>query len=358
MVPRFAARFARVLFVSASLPLAVSAQSATPASTQAAKKPITVADYGRWRNIEGAEISPDGKWVAYALRHSNTLPVDSKPTLHLVNLDSSQQVEVPNAHTPTFSSDSRWIAYQVDSVPARGGRGGNAPPPTTPDSSAAAPAAPGAPGAATPGQTAGRGGPGSLPPRMELRELASGRTQSWQRMQSGDFNTTATHLVLRRRAAGGAGRGAGPAPAPAPAGPNAARGTDVVVHELASGRSLFLGSVGDISFNRQGDLLAYTVDAQVRDGNGLFLIDLRSGRTHVLDNDTLQYNRLSWSDDGSRVAVLKGLAVDKMRERANVLIALSNLRSLLDDPEVTPARLEPSTAAGFPTRFVVSERAP
>jgi hypothetical protein len=146
---------------------------------------------------------------------------------------------------------------------------------------------------------------------MELRELATGRTQSWQRMQSGDFNANATHLILRRRAAaGGGGRGTGApaspaAPAAAAAGPNAARGTDAVVHELASGRSLFLGSVGDISFNRQGDLLAYTVDAQLRDGNGLFLLDLRSGRTHVLDNDTLQYNRLSWSDDGSRLAVLK-----------------------------------------------------
>lgn len=351
MVPRFAARCIRVLLVSASFPLALDAQGASP-TPPAARKPLTIADYSRWRNIESAEISPDGKWVAYALRFANTLPVDGKPSLQILNLDSNQQVEVPNAHTPSFSADSRWIAYQVDSVPARGGRGAaNAAPPV--DSSAAA----ATPGATTPGGGRAAGG-GALPPRMELRELASGRTQSWQRMQSGDFNTTATHLILRRRAAAGAGRGAGPAPAPAPAGPNAARGTDAVVHELASGRSLFLGSVGDISFNRQGDLLAYTVDAQVRDGNGLFMIDLRSGRTHVLDNDTLQYNRLAWSDDGNRLAVLKGRPVERMRERDNVLIALSNLRTLRDDPEVAPSRLDPSSAAGFPKGFVVSDRAP
>ena len=122
--------------------------------------------------------------------------------------------------------------------------------------------------------------------------------------------------------------------------------------------SLFLGSVGDISFNRQGDLLAYTVDAQVRDGNGLFMLDLRSGRTHVLDNDTLQYNRLTWSDDGNRVAVLKGRPVEKMRERENMLLALSSLRTMLDDPEVAPAKLDPSSAPGFPKGFVVSDRAP
>ena len=358
-------RFFRVLFVSASLPLATFAQNAPPVTTPtpSGKKPLTIADYSRWRSIEGAEISPDGKWVAYALRFANTLPAESKPLLHILNLDTNQDIEVPNAHTPSFSSDSRWLAYQIDSVPARGGRaggGGTTPPPT--DSSAAAGAAlgatpPGAGAAATP-QGPGRAGAGggAVPPRMELRELATGRTQAWQRMQSGEFNATATHLILRRRAAAGAGRGAGPAPAPAPAA-NAARGTDAVVHELATGKSLFLGSVGDISFNRQGDLLAYSVDAQVRDGNGLFLIDVRSGRTHVLDNDSLQYNRLTWSDDGNRVAVLKGHAVDKMRERNNTLLTLSNLRTLRDDPEVASSKLDP-TATGFPKGFVVSERAP
>ena len=193
---------------------------------------------------------------------------------------------------------------------------------------------------------------------MELRELASGRTQSWQRMQSGDFNTSATHLVMRRRPAAGGGAGrTGGAPA-ASTGPNAPRGTDAVVHDLASGRSLFLGSVGDISFNRQGDLLAYTVDAQVRDGNGLFMLDLRSGRTHVLDNDTLQYNRLTWSDDGNRLAVLKGRPVERMRERDNLLIALTNLRTMLDDPEVSLAKLVPSATTSFPKGYVVSDRAP
>src|SRR5919109_2704881 len=105
MVPRSAARFVRVMLVSASLPLAVFAQNAAPASPAAGKKPLTVADYSRWRNIEGAEISPDGKWVAYTLRQSNTLPAESKPALQILNLESNQLVEVPNAHTATFSSD-------------------------------------------------------------------------------------------------------------------------------------------------------------------------------------------------------------------------------------------------------------
>jgi len=356
---RFATFLALFLLVSTPLGPAIAQNAPAAAAPVAGKKPLTVADYSRWRNIEGAEISPDGKWVAYTLRYSNTLPVASKPSLRILNLDTNQDVEVPNAHTATFSTNSRWVVYQVDSIPARGGRGARAAAP--PADSTAVTTTPGAQGT-TPGtQPSGRGAAGgaSTPPRMELRELATGRTQTWQRMQSGDFNADATYLILRRRApGGGAGRGAGAPAAAAPTSPNASRGTDAVVHELGTTRSLFLGSVGDISFNRQSDLLAYTVDAQVRDGNGLFLIDLRSGRTHVLDNDTLQYNRLSWSDDGNRLAVLKGRPVEKMRDRDNVLIALSNLRTLRDDPEVTPARLDPSTAAGFPKGFVVSERTP
>lgn len=58
--------------------------------------------------------------------------------------------------------------------------------------------------------------------------------------------------------------------------------------------------------NKSGDFLAYTVDAAVKDGNGLFLIDLKSNRFHTLDNDAKAYNRLAWSEDGKGLAVLKG----------------------------------------------------
>ena len=166
-------RLLRATLLVFAFPLAVRAQGAPAPSTASTKKPLTIADYSRWRSIEGAEISPDGKWVAYALRFTNTLPAESKPLLHLVNLDTNQDIEVPNAHSPSFSSDSRWLVYQIDSVPVRGGRAGgaaNSPPPATDSSAAAA-----APGAATPGGTqapaAGRaGGTAAAPPRMELRE--------------------------------------------------------------------------------------------------------------------------------------------------------------------------------------------
>jgi dipeptidyl aminopeptidase/acylaminoacyl peptidase len=345
--------------VAVALPSAdASAQQATPTNASG-KKVLTPADYSRWRSIEGAQISADGKWVSYGLRFTNTLPAESKPVLHIQNLDTGKEVEVPTASNATFSADSRWIVYQMDSIPAagggRGGRGGGA---------AGA-------GAAAQGAAGGRGG-SAAPPlrRFELRELATGKTQTWQDMAAALFAPTSTHLVLRRRGpgvggGGGGGRGGAGGPPPddvaqggggaAPAGP---RGADVLLLDLRSGRTQFIGSVGDIAFNAKGDLLAYTVDAVVKDGNGLFVIDLASGGTHTLDNDTRSYNRLTWNDGGTSIAVLKGSEVPRMRERDNQLLVVPDVRSALAKPDFTVAKLDPATAAGFQKGWVVSDRAP
>ena len=177
------------------------------------------------------------------------------------------------------------------------------------------------------------------PTRVELRNLATGAVKSWQDIQSFTFSANATHLILRRKpptaAGAGGGRGAAAAPDPnqapgatgAAATPTGPRGADVILHNLTTGRDQLLGSVGDIAFNKTGDLLAYTVDASVKDANGLFVLDLRNGRINTLDDDARLYNRLTWSDDGTALAVLKGLDVDKMRERDNMLIAFPNVQA-------------------------------
>ena len=341
-----------------TLPVAaLTAQSTAPASSTG-KKVLSIADYARWRNIEGAQLSADGKWVSYGLRFTNTLPVDSKPELHILNLETNADVSVPRASNATFSADSRWVAYQVDSVAPPGGRGGR---------DGGAPATPPAGGAGG----RGAGGAAALPRRFELRELATGRVQTWQDMQQAIFAPTSTHLVLRRRgpgvATGGGGRGGPGGPPQDPNDPTAGgggglpggpRGSDVLIVDLRNMRNQFVGSVGDIAFNPKGDLLGYTVDAVVKDGNGLYVMDLASGGTHTLDNDARSYSRLAWNDAGNAIAVLKGNEVPRMRERDNQLLVVTDVRAALSKPEVASAKLEPSVAPGFPQGWVVSDRAP
>ncbi|MBC8086694.1 MAG: hypothetical protein H7Z40_05475, partial [Phycisphaerae bacterium] len=358
---------------------------AKPASINSqGKKILGVNDYTRWRSIENAIISGDGKWVSYGLRFTNVPTADGRPVLHVLNQTTGRDLEIANASNAVFSADSRFIAYQVDVPAARGGRGGRGGATgAAPDSSAVPPGQPAVvPPSAPPTippvvdtgvVMPGAGGRGNAAPaapgtrRYELRELATGRVQAWADMQSASFSPTSTHLLLRRGAGGGAagggGRGGagglpgGAAAAPAAASSTAPRGTDVVLLDLATGRSQFLGSVGDVSFNKKGDLLAYTVDAASRDANGLYVLDLTNGRTEVLDNDARNYNRLTWTEDGTGVAVLKGKDVERMRERDNSLIAFPNVRTAFGNAELTPARLDASPAQGFPRGYVISDRA-
>ena len=249
----------RRITLALALAVAFASSYALPQAQTAKKKALTVEDYSKWRSISGQEISGDGQWVTYGLSLTNTAPTETKPVLHLVRLDSSQDVEVPNATGGTFSSDSKWIAYVVDPSGGRGGRGGrgnggggnppaDTPPPADP---AVPPGAPGsagdtaadasrdhrprhrrrpfqakrrrpttAPAPATPGQAPGARGGNTprpeQPTRVELRNLSTGAVKSWQDIQSFTFSANATHLILRRRppTAAGAGGGRGAAAAP------------------------------------------------------------------------------------------------------------------------------------------------
>lgn len=316
------ARLLSLVLLAAALPGSASAQE---------PRPLTIDDYSRWRTIEGARISGDGRWVAYTLRHVNVVEEDEDPVLRIRDLRTDRETGIPNAHGAEFSRDSRWIVYEVDEVkPERDGDRTESGDSIAADTTA----------------------PAAAPQRFELRELATDRTESWERIQSATFNNASTHLLLRRKPASESGRRGGGGGSDA-----SSRGADYVLHGLADGRSLFLGAVGEASFNHQGDLLAYAVQSDVRDGNGLFALDLATGRVRVLENDTLIYSGLEWSDDGDRIAALKGRPVKDMRERDNRLVAFAAVRSGFGRSPAASVTLD-TTAARFPHGSVISERAP
>ncbi len=339
------------------------------------KKALTIDDYTTWRSISGQRLSGDGKWAAYVLQQLNTIPAEAKPVLHLRNLETSAEVTVNDATAPDFSPDSKWLAYQVDpgaAERARAARRGSGSSGGTGGSGGSQ--SPGAGAGAGQAQEGGRGGAGAiLPRRVELRNLETGAVRSWENIGTVAFSPASTHLVLQRRGADTAGAAGGGRGAGAPGGgaqgggrggggtsPSGPRGLDVILIDLRTGGHQLLGSVGDIAFNRTGDLLAFTVDSAVKDANGLLVFDTRSGRITPLDNDGRQYNRLAWNDAGTALAVLKGNDVGKMREKANVLLAFPDVPSATKDgaPAPAPTVLDPAKAEGFPKGWVVSDRAP
>ncbi len=319
---------------------------------ESAKKALTVDDYSRWRSISNSAISGDGTWVTFVLRQTNTKQEDSNPVLHVLNLETQEDLEVLGGSAGTFSEDSRWIAYQVDPRNRPGGRQagggeGETDEEETEDS-----------------EEGGDEDEEEERRRVELRNLETGDVRSWVNVQSLEFSKRSSHLVLRRRSGGNAGGGGGRGGSGGQGGGGgsdtgeAPRGVDVVVHDLGTGHDLLLGSVSDFSFNRDGDLLAFTVDAAGQDANGLSLLELESGRMHVLDNDAKRYARLTWNDAGSALAVLKGSTAEGKRERENELVVFPDVRAAVDQgATASKVILDPTAQEGFPEGWVVSDRA-
>src|SRR5512134_3376905 len=88
-----------VVFVAclvAFAPMLLRAQSGAPAADRArtavsttTAKPITIEDYGRFKRLGGAAISPDGAWMLYTVT-----PNDGDGTLFIKSLDTATVHEI------------------------------------------------------------------------------------------------------------------------------------------------------------------------------------------------------------------------------------------------------------------------
>ncbi len=82
-----------------------------------AKPSITRADYGQWESLSagggrggggGGGFSPDGRFVAYAITRTSR-----SNELRVLKLADNTTKVAPFGAQPTFSSDSKWLAYSI-----------------------------------------------------------------------------------------------------------------------------------------------------------------------------------------------------------------------------------------------------
>ncbi len=321
--PSIAAILALALASALSLPSSAGAQRARrarPAVQPAAgndsgPKILNVDDYGRWKRINSADLSPDGQWMTYAYN-----PNEGDDTLFVKQLDAGKLYTIPRGASPSFSDDSHWVGYYV-TAPQRTGRGGRGGRGETPPA---------------PAGRGGRGGSGG-PRTFELLNLATGDKWAAPNAQAFKFakgsRQLAVHLAKASRA------------------DTTHNGSDLLLRDLATGDTRNIGNVGQYDFDDAGNLLAYTVDAADNLGNGLYLVDLAGGTTRTLDAASAEYAGLAWSDHGTDLAVLRGAKPEGMKQKANVLLAWTGVGAQTG-AETT---YDPATAADFPKGFVLSE---
>lgn len=263
------------------------------------KRPLEIADYRLWRTIQGAEISDDGRWASWTYTK-----VRGDDTLTVRSLDSRARHDIPMASNGTIATNGEWIAYSlspgyldIERMERSGDR---------------------------------------VPSRAGLLELSTGDERSWDDATRFGFSPTGSHFWVKKRQADGSAEHSG---------------TGLILRNLDAGYEELIGSVDEMAFNEEGTHLAFTIDADGGDGNGIYILDLSTGARRALDNSRDRYARLIWSDDGDALAALRGSTPDGMVERENVLVAFT------DATGDRPSRFEvPANVAGLNDGWVLSEK--
>ncbi len=275
-----------------------------PASVQAqaapAKRTLEIADYASWRTISGSNISDDGRWVAWEYSR-----VRGDDTLHVEALDSDAAHVIARASEAQLSDDGAWVAYFI-SLPFLEEEK-----------------------LLRDEETVTR--------QAGLLELATGESFTWDDASSFGFSEGSSHFFVKKRKTNEDAEH---------------DGTGLILRNLREGFEELIGSVGEAEFNEGGTHLAFTVDAEGKDGNGLYLLDLATGSRRGLDNAKERYARLTWSEEGDALAVLRGDTPEKKVERENTLIAFRNVANR------SPDRIDIGTTGngGLADGVVLSEK--
>ncbi len=299
------------------------------------KPPVTRADYGKWESVSlpfrGA-VSADGRWLAIGISRSNR-----ENELRLLRLDDGHTVTVPYGGQPVFTEGSTWAAYSIGYSPAEQDRMREAREP--------------------------------VQNKLGLANLSTAETTIIDGVQSFALSGDGRFIAMRRyppqpaggaapagagRAGGRGGRGGAGAPSDGDEDP---AGVTVIVRSLESGTETTFGNVSGFAWQDGATthLLAMTIAADGRSGNGVHLFDPATGVLRVLDSASSIYSGLSWRDDSADLAVLKARTDDSRDGPTQVLLAWRGLGSTSE----RALSFDPIAATDFPTgRRTVTFRAP
>jgi dipeptidyl aminopeptidase/acylaminoacyl peptidase len=286
---------------------------------QVAKHAVEVEDVVAWKSLGSTVLSNDGQWFGYRLTPQEG---DAEVVVKAVKADKTM----------------RFPIGEVPAGGAGGGRGGGAAP------SALAFSADGKWAAFTtyPTHVAAQRLKRQRRPiqsSVTVVNLATGDKKEYPKIRRFAFSgESAAWIALQRfgpdapggggaaAAGGGGGRGAGAA-AGGGNTPDRARGTDLILRDLAKGAELNAGNVSEFSFRKDGKLLALAIDAQDKAGNGLQLRDMTTGAVSSLDSGNATYERITWSDKGDALAVLKGTDDRAYRDKFYSVVGVTDLTS-------------------------------
>ena len=256
-------------------------------STQAQevkKQPLSWQDIPSWNYIRmnGAQPSSNGNWLAYV-----SGPMQGDLTLTIKNTTDTTKYDykIGGMSTPiTFNKNSQFVGFFE-----------------------------------TPGYKEIKANEKAKKPtskKLKIVSLKDTASLSFEKVQSFDFSNEDSKWVAMRFEPTG----------PRPTGDDFGKGSDLLLYNLATKKSINLGNVSDYKFNKSGNLLAYTVDANGKNGNGIFLLDLVTGLTNTLQNDKANFSKITWNKEGNAFALVKSKKDKKYKTPVYSLIGVKNIK--------------------------------
>src|SRR6266545_4545242 len=97
-----------------ALRVAISLAAATLLySQQPAKRPLKIEDMHRFHDVRDAQISPDGKWVAYTVNTVDTAADKSDTDVWITSWDGTEHLRMTTSteteSSPRWSPDRRYL---------------------------------------------------------------------------------------------------------------------------------------------------------------------------------------------------------------------------------------------------------
>jgi len=318
-----------VLFAAACfLPLRSATEGSAPRSIQ-------LPDILAWKRIQSPMVTNDGQWFAYKL-----VANEGNSEVVLRNLkDGAEQRypigELPRVDLPpgalivppprdlALSDDSKWAAFLVY--------------PTAKEAKTL------------------KKQKKPLQSKLLLVELAAGKRTEFDKIRKFAFSGERSSAIALHRYAP---TPVPPIPAvPPPADASAAppaddkpTGSDLILHELATGNELNVGNVSDFAFDKKGNWLAWLVDAQDKAGNGIELRNMATGMVLPLDSAKATYKGLGWTEKGDGLATTRGIEDKAWEDKRLTLVAFRNLTAPSPEKNV----FDPTKDKSFPAGMTIS----
>ncbi|MFT4603914.1 MAG: dipeptidyl aminopeptidase/acylaminoacyl peptidase [Rhodothermales bacterium] len=237
-------------FVRLALPLALLIAVTSPAFAQ--KKDLTLEDYAQWERIGSNTLSPDGTWFAYQI-----VPVEGDGSLRVKRVGSDDEHVFELGASPRFSNDNTWLAFAIEVSEAEKAKLEKSK------------------------KRAERS--------LGLMNLGTAEVDTIEHVQSAEFSDDGQFIALRKYTLEGSD----------------AKGSDLVIRNLAVGSHQNVGNVSGFEFSPQGSMLAVTINASEKLGNGVQLLDLSASTLKVLESAEKTFSDLEWRDDSFDLAYLK-----------------------------------------------------